>query len=251
MDIPDAPRTRRAVLAGVGTVAATGGVVYAGSQLEGQGTDTTRTAPTDGPQFHSSSETTGFGIELGGHPIMGRMDAPLDMYYWGDYQCPFCRRFEENTLPTLIDDHVSSGTVRVVFIEFPYLSEGSMTAAVMDRCVWRQVRDENPRRYWEWHSTVYDNQGEKDSGWASESNLLEITRGVDGIDADAVDTCMQENRSDIEPTIDTDVERARQLGLRGSPAFVIYDRDSDEAGKLVGAQPATRFDEAIETVENA
>ncbi|MUV88529.1 thioredoxin domain-containing protein [Halapricum sp. CBA1109] len=181
---------------------------------------------------------------------MGSMDAPLDMYYWGDYQCPFCRRFEENTFPALVDDHVAPGTVRVVFIEFPYLSAGSMTAAVMDRCVWRQVRDENPRRYWAWHSSVYDAQGEKGSGWASRSNLLEITRGVDGVDAAAVETCMDEDRTDIEAAIATDIERARQLGFRGSPAFVLYNRDADEAGKLVGAQPKERFDEAITTVEN-
>ncbi|RXK48058.1 disulfide bond formation protein DsbA [Halorientalis pallida] len=182
---------------------------------------------------------------------MGSMDAPLDMYYWSDYQCPFCRRFEENTFPTLIDDHVRSGTVRVIFIEFPYLGEGSITAAVMDRCIWRQVRSDEPRRYWQWHSTVYGRQGEKGSGWASKSNLLEITREVDGVDADTVDTCMQENRSEIESSIATDVERARRLGLRGSPAFIIYNRNADKAGKLVGAQPAARFDEAITTVENA
>lgn len=249
MDRPDGLSTRRALLASVGTVAVGGGVVYAGSRLGAESSPTS--SPTDSVQFHSSRESTGFSIDLSGHPIMGRMDAPLDIYYWSDYQCPFCRRFESNTLPKLVEDHVGTGTLRVVFIEYPYLSEGSLRAAVMDHCVWRQVRADDPGRYWQWHSAVFEAQQEKGSGWASRDNLLGLTRDVDGIDANAVDTCMQDDRPGIEASISDDVSKARQLGFSGSPAFVLYNREAETAGKLVGAQPYERFDEAITTIQNA
>jgi protein-disulfide isomerase len=249
MDRPDSLSTRRAVLAGVGAVAAGSGVVYAGSQLGSDANDASSLA--DRVQFHSRAASTDFGIDLTGHPLMGSPDAPVDMYYWSDYQCPFCRRFERNAFPKLVENHVATGTVRVVFIEFPYLSEGSTTAAVMDRCVWRQVREEAPGRYWQWHATMFEQQGEKGSGWLARDNLLDITRSVDGIDADAVDACMRTSGAEIRSSIDADVERARQLGIRGSPGFVLYDRTSDRAGKLVGAQPYSQFDEAITKVQNA
>ncbi|MEE6209257.1 thioredoxin domain-containing protein [Salarchaeum sp. III] len=247
MDIPSPITRRRAVLGGIGTVLAGGSIVYGASRLDASQDSK---VPTAAP-FHTSSNTTGFEIDLQGHPIMGPLDAPIDMYYWSDYQCPFCRRFEQNTLPKIIRNHVQSGTVRVVFIEFPYMGKTSMTAAVMDRCVWRQVREDTPEAYWRWHSTLFDKQGSKNSGWASKANLLEITRGVDGVDASAVDSCMQTHRSEIEASINKDMSRAAQFGIRGTPAFILYNRDVDAAGKLVGAQPYDRFDEAITRVQNA
>ncbi|WP_232688793.1 DsbA family protein [Halobacterium zhouii] len=237
--------TRRAVLGGIGVTIAGAGMVYGASQL-GSDRSTSATAP-----FHRSSETTGFDIDLAGHPIMGSLDAPLDVYYWSDYQCPFCRRFEQDAFPKLVRNHVQTGNVRVVFIEFPYLGEASMTAAVMNRCVWRQVRDDTPQAYWAWHSTVFEHQGSENSGWASRENLLDVTRGVEDVDASAVDECMQANRAEIESSIEADVEQASKFGIRGTPAFVIYNREADVAGKLVGAQPYERFDEAIRRVQNA
>jgi protein-disulfide isomerase len=182
---------------------------------------------------------------------MGSLDAPVDIYYWSDYQCPFCRRFEREAFPKVIENHVRPGTVRVVFIEFPYLGEASMTAAVMDRCVWRQVRDDTPAAYWRWHSTLFDRHGDENTGWASRADLLSTTRGVDGVDASAVESCLNEHRSGIEASIRSDKNQASRYGIRGTPAFVLYNREADAAGKLVGAQPYDRFDEAIARVREA
>jgi len=253
MDIPSSITRRRAVLGGIGTVIAGGGIVYGASRLDASQDsrgESDPEVPAAAP-FHTSSNTTGFEIGLQGHPVMGSLDAPIDMYYWSDYQCPFCHRFEQNTFPKLIENYIQSGTVRVVFIEFPYMGNASMTAAVMDRCVWRQVREDTPQAYWRWHSRIFDKQGSKNSGWASKANLLEITRGVDGVDASAVASCMQSHRSEIETSINEDLNRASQFGIRGTPAFILYNRDADAAGKLVGAQPYDRFDTAISRVQNA
>jgi protein-disulfide isomerase len=274
MDIPDTLTTRRAVLGGVGTVLTGGGVVYAAPHLgaessepsgpgapgstgangsdgtNGSNGDSTRASQDTG--FHHSTGTAGLGIDLAGHPIMGSMDAPVDIYYWTDYQCPFCKRFEHGAFPKLVENHVRTGNVRLVFIQFPYLSEGSMTAAVMDRCVWRQVRESNPSHYLRWHAAMYDAQGEKGSGWMAKENLLDLTRGVEGVDAAAVETCMDEHRSDIETSLETHRKyAAEELGIGGTPAFILYNRAAEKAGKVTGAQPYERFDEAITRVKNA
>ncbi|MBX0297615.1 thioredoxin domain-containing protein [Halomicroarcula sp. F27] len=182
---------------------------------------------------------------------MGALDAPVDIYYWTDYQCPFCRQFEQNAFPKIIRNYVQAGTVRVVFLEYPYIGEASMTAAVMDRCVWRQVRNDSPKAYWRWHSTLFDKQGSENEGWASKANLLDITRDVDGVDASAVESCLNESRSDIETRINEEMNQAVRLGIRGTPVFILYNRDADAAGKLVGAQPYSRFDAAITRAKNA
>lgn len=236
---------RRAVLGGLATLTVGGGVVYGVSTL---------TPNSSSPVSAEMSATTGtgaFGIELSGHPIMGAHDVPIDIYYWSEYQCPFCARFESETFPQIIRNHVKSGDVRVIFIEYPYLGKDSMTAAVMNQCVWREVKESTPDAYWRWHSAVFEAQGKENSGWASKANLLDISREVDGVSADSVEQCMNANRQAIETSIESDSQRARAIGISGTPGFVLYNRQSEKAGKLVGAQPYKRFKSAIQQVKNA
>ena len=106
MDLPDGVTSRRAMLGGIGTVRAGSGIVYGASTLESDQQATAAQAP-----LHASSETTGFGIDLQGHPIMGSSEAAVDMYYWSDYQCPFCRRFERNAFQKLRENQIGRAHV--------------------------------------------------------------------------------------------------------------------------------------------
>ncbi|WP_135826083.1 DsbA family protein [Halorussus ruber] len=247
--------TRRALLAGT-TAALTGlagcsSISGLGSQSDSNATTTeSESAISDSP-MHAASGETGFGIDLSGNPVMGPNDAPVDVYYWTDFQCPFCKRFEQNTLPKLIENHVTEGKIRFAFLEMPNIGEASRPAARMGKCVWRQVRESNPGAYLDWHSSVFDAQAKPNSGWAKQGNLLDITKNVGGVDADAVQSCLQSNRSWAQSAVDDDVKAAQQSGIRATPAFVLYNPESDKAGKIVGAQPYDRFESAIEKVKNA
>lgn len=242
----DSRLTRRTILGGLATVAVGGGVVYGASTLDAGGSGGTAAA-----EMHATTGTGAYDIELDGQPVMGALDAPVSLYYWSEYQCPFCARFESDTLPKLIENHVVTGDVRVIFIEFPYLGANSMTAAVMNQCVWREVEGSNPNAYWRWHSAVFEAQGKENSGWASKASLLDITRDVDGVSADGVEQCLTRNRNSIEKDIEMDSQRARALDISGTPGFIVYNRQSEKGGKIVGAQPYDQFESAIEQVKNS
>lgn len=234
---------RRAVLGGLATLTV-GGSVYG---------VTTLTSDSSSPvsaEMYPATGTGAFGIELNGHPIMGKRDVPVDLYYWSEYQCPFCAQFNSETLPQIIRNFVTPGDVRVIFIEFPYLGKDSMTAAVMNQCVWRAVNESNPQAYRRWHSAVFEAQEEKNSGWASKANLLDISQEIDGVSVDSIERCMSADRQAIETAIESDSQRARSIGVSGTPGFVLYNRQSEKAGKLVGAQPYGRFKSAIQQVKN-
>ncbi|WP_254662930.1 thioredoxin domain-containing protein [Haladaptatus sp. W1] len=201
--------------------------------------------------LYATEETTKFGIDLQGNPVIGSADAPLDMYYWSDYQCPFCQKFEQNTFPKLLEDYVKPGKVRIVVLDKPYIGQASETAARMAKCVWRTVRDEKPDAFKRWHSSMFDEQGKENSGWAQRSNLLEITDNVRGVDATAVESCMKQNRDAVIASIDADVKASEKNGLRGTPAFIIFDRESTKAGKVVGAQPYSLFKKAFRKISDA
>ena len=48
-------------------------------------------------------------------PILGNADARITIIEWGDYQCEFCHKFHQNTLGTIKEKYVDSGSVNIVF----------------------------------------------------------------------------------------------------------------------------------------
>jgi protein-disulfide isomerase len=257
----DETRSRRALLGtAAGSFAALAGCTSTLPSLGGSSKEEATTTggsgsnsgtSSGGSLLYASDETTKFDVDLAGNPLMGSPDAPLDVYYWTDYQCPFCKKFEQNTLPKLVEDYLRPGKLRMVVMENPYIGQASETAARMSKCVWRTVRDENPGAFKRWHATVFDEQGKENSGWATKENLLEITRGVSGVDAGAVESCMNEETKAVKASVDADVQAAESNGIRGTPAFIFFDRESKKAGKIVGAQPYSLFKKAIRKVDDA
>lgn len=59
------------------------------------------------------------GFTAEGYPYRGRADAPITMYEYSDYQCPFCSRYFLQTEPALDLSYVRTGKVRVVFRDHP------------------------------------------------------------------------------------------------------------------------------------
>ena len=57
-------------------------------------------------------------VKIDGHPFIGNPNAPVTVAYWSDYQCPFCRKTEEEVIPQLINDYIKTGKVKLVYKDF-------------------------------------------------------------------------------------------------------------------------------------
>jgi len=58
-------------------------------------------------------------IELGVAPVKGNRAAPLTMIEFSDYQCPFCARHAQQTLPEIDRYYIATGKVSYVFRDLP------------------------------------------------------------------------------------------------------------------------------------
>jgi protein-disulfide isomerase len=242
MDSKDNITRRRALLAGGGVLAFGGGVAYFASQ---SASSEQHYVPATS---HSSTTTTGFGVELAGRPIAGEADAAVDIYYWTDYLCPFCKKFETETLPEIGRNYLDTGDARLVALSYPNIGQYSMPAAVWGRCVWSQVADDDPSAFWNWHSAVFDEQPDSGTDWADEETFSSVTERAEGVDVSSVDTCRAERGDSIRESMEPNLDVAREARIQGTPGFVLYNRKSGAAGKIVGAHPYENFAGAIEQV---
>ncbi|HEV2128556.1 MAG TPA: thioredoxin domain-containing protein [Thermomicrobiales bacterium] len=54
--------------------------------------------------------------------VLGDPDAPVDFVVYSDFQCPFCRQFDDQDLPQVVDTFVDTGDVRVEWRPLPIVS---------------------------------------------------------------------------------------------------------------------------------
>ena len=173
-------------------------------------------APTGGTGTPTQVAVNIKDVHMDGNPFVGNPNAPAVLAYWFDYQCPFCKKFESETMGTLIDNYVKTGKLKLVFKDFQFLGPDSTTAALYARAIWELY----PDRYFDWREAIFAKQDNENGGFGDESSLKALTKTVSGIDADLVAAKIQEKKTQYEASIDADREEAVKFGIQGTPGFV-------------------------------
>lgn len=106
---------------------------------------------------------------------LGRPNAPVTLVEYGDLQCPICRAYAVATLPTLVRDYVRTGKVRLEFRGLAFLGADSETALKAVISAGAQNKG------WNMLDLLYRNQGEENSGWATESTLRGAAAAIPGL----------------------------------------------------------------------
>ena len=156
------PRTLLALLVAVAIVVAALLVVL--SQLGGPG--------------GGSAEDVGelyAGIPQDG-TTLGEDNAPVTLYLYEDFQCPFCGQFDREMFPDLIEDYVRDGKVKVVSETMAFLGPDSVTAARAALAAGEQ------NLYWPYHTQLFENQGEENSGYVTDDFLRGLAEDTPGLD---------------------------------------------------------------------
>ena len=106
----------------------------------------------------------------------GPAAAPVTVFEWSDYECPFCQRAQD-VLQRLQAEFPD--TVRFVFKDFPLRSHpNALPAALAARCAGAQGR------YWEYHDLLFVAQPD-----LSRDHLIGYARRL-GLDAPGFTECL-------------------------------------------------------------
>ncbi len=174
-------------------------------------------------------------VKTAGEPFVGNVNAPVTMAYWFDYQCPFCKRFDEDAIAQLMNDYVKTGKVKIVFKDFQFLGADSQVAGLAERAVWEVA----PDKFYEWHKAMYDKQDSENSGWGNKTDILALTKSL-GIDSAKVEQLMTSKATEYQKAMDADKAEGGTFGISGTPGSII--------GKnlISGAQPYSAVKQLID-----
>ena len=99
------------------------------------------------------SAEAGIDVELGDSYFKGDADAPITIVEFSDYECPFCVRFAEQTLPSIESEYIDTGKVKFHYRDFPLgFHQNAQKAAEAARCAGELGGSE---AYFEMHDKIF------------------------------------------------------------------------------------------------
>ena len=215
------------------------GLLIAGAVVWSDSRPSTAVAPVAGGQGPVAGTVDIKNVNLDGKPFIGKPNAPITIALWGDYQCVFCKKFETETLPQLIRDYVDKGKVKIVFLDFPFLGEDSLTAAVYGRSVWKLY----PAQYFAWRTAMYKAEdGSGDQGFGDSSSIDALNATVAGLDSARISADVKANKAVYEAAANEDRAEGQKHGISATPSFIIGTE------LIQGAYPYATFQTALDAL---
>jgi len=174
-------------------------------------------------------------IKTEGEPVLGDEDAEVTIVTYEDFECPFCKRFEQNAFQEIKSNYVEQGEAKIIWKDRPLsqLHPWAEPAAAAMECVYREGGNE---AFWNVKENVFVNQDSIETSnveskiktWAEEESVSES----------AINRCMENDNPMQE--VNADSASAEEIGVSGTPTIYVENQ------KIVGAQPYSNFESAIE-----
>lgn len=164
--------------------------------------------------------------------ITGSESAKVWLVVISDFQCPFCKRWHEQTAPQLIQQYVRTGKVRIAYLNLPISTHrNAQPAHEAAMCAAEQGA------FWPVADALFATQEQWKSKFEVEPYFDSLaTRHVR--DAARFRACLRSG--DVRAVIATDVGRVNRVGVGSTPTFFVGNQ------MIVGAQPYAAFARALD-----
>jgi protein-disulfide isomerase len=159
---------------------------------------------------------------------LGRASAPVLVEEYGDFQCPHCREFQRDVVPT-IDRLVDQGTVRFVYHPIAFIGPESSAASNAATCAGDQGK------FWQYHDALFAAQGAENSGTFSNAELQRIAQQV-GVAGDKFNTCLRDGT--YNGWVSKITDDASRRGVNATPTVLVDGQVAPGALTAQGLQQA-------------
>jgi protein-disulfide isomerase len=163
---------------------------------------------------------------------IGPVDAPVALVVFSDYQCQFCAKWTQSTLPEMMK-YAEAGDLRIEWRDINMYGEASERASRAAHAAGLQSK------FWEYHNALYPNGTHRSEAELSLDALITIATEL-GLETEKFVADL--NSPAVLATINKRAEEARQLGVTGTPSFLLNGEP------IVGAQPTALFVDTIDSL---
>lgn len=181
-------------------------------------------------------------VSIDDDPMIGNPNAAITMIEFSDFQCPFCKRFHDNTFPLIKTNYIDTGKVNFVYRDFPIqgIHPNALPTALASECA------DDQGKFWQYHDKIFQNQEE----WKSLDlnqivTLLKQYAGELKLNEDEFGACLDSGKYVDE--VNNDYQDGQKYGIEGTPGFFI---GNDKIGytKVSGAKPYPSFQSVLDEV---
>jgi protein-disulfide isomerase len=137
--------------------------------------------------------------------VLGNKNGDVTFVEFFDYNCGYCKRAMGDMLTLLKTDP----KLKVVLKEFPVLSEGSVEAAKVAVA----ARMQDPKKYLDFHTRLLGGRGPADKARA-----MAAAKDA-GYDLTRIEKDM--TSPEVKATIQENFKLAEEMGMNGTPSYVI------------------------------
>lgn len=200
-----------------------GDALYAAVVAENKKTAPKAAAPTqaapEDPKVDPSK------LKIGESFTKGPKNAPITIFEFSDFQCPYCSR-ATTTLHDVLGQY--DGKIQVVFKSFPLPFHQQAEPA--SRAAYAAGKQ---GKFWEMHDKLFASQQRLKEEGLFETFAKELGLNLEKFKADF-------ESDEAKKLVASETEEGKAVGVRGTPAFFI------NGTRLVGAQPLEKFKEVID-----
>lgn len=213
-----------------------GSVLYVGSggsatALLPSALQPTAQAPSGDAPVRVKDPSTLFSAD---DPMIGNSKAKVTIVEFGDFQCPYCRRFWKDTYGQLKKEYIDTGKVRFITRAFPLsFHPAARPAALASLC----AKDQG--KFWEFRDKMFGEQ-EKQGQNTITFGIPELKTWASaiGLNSQQFNSCL--DAQTYASKVDADSAAGSAAGVSGTPSFFINGQ------QVVGAQPFDAFKKVID-----
>ncbi|WP_026918582.1 DsbA family protein [Gordonia shandongensis] len=151
---------------------------------------------------------------------MGRVDAPITMVVFSDYQCPYCAKWTRDTLPAMLK-RVKDGDLRIEMRDISVFGDPSRRAAEASYAAALQDR------HLDYHNALFADGDKRSADELSEDALVRLAGSL-GLDADRFRADMTSQAT--AAAVDRSEELAARVGAYSTPSFILGGQPIAGAG---------------------
>jgi protein-disulfide isomerase len=184
------------------------------------------------------------GPKIENEAVLGDSKAPVTIFIFSDYQCPFCGKFFKETEMLLRRNYVDTGKAKMIYKSLTFLGPESTNAAEAALC----ARDQG--KFWEYHDALFEietnefqTSGNNENTGNLSKNLFEKIASDLKIDTKQFSSCFDSQKYQNEIT-KTGEEAAALMDRVSTPTIFINDQ------MVQGAYPYGTFADLIDKALN-